>query len=226
MITTTILPENDDDWDRSAWSIWSCDFSDVTEIGPSSYDFVRIWQNDPVSDYTAGASSSSGSAISWRSTHVDLPKRMKPRRKTPFNHQTLSSFDGSWISPAKLRWRSWETLMRGIFYLVMSHCCKDVLMALASSSQTRDNQYCAVSLVSPTKGLKRFLWRQVEQDPRLEKFLIFWILIERSALRCTSRSRTIIIMNSMVVSVRMCLHYNPEAPCKDFGINITAQAIT
>lgn len=55
MTATTILPDSEDDWDVSrawAWSCWSRDFSDVTEIGPSSYDFIRIWQNDPVSHYS------------------------------------------------------------------------------------------------------------------------------------------------------------------------------
>lgn len=54
MTLTTILPNSEDDWDTSrfwAWSCWSRDFSDVTEIGPSAFDLIRIWQNDPVSNY-------------------------------------------------------------------------------------------------------------------------------------------------------------------------------
>lgn len=44
----SFLPHSEDDWLRTTNVDWARGFSDIVEIGSSEYDFMRIWQNDPV----------------------------------------------------------------------------------------------------------------------------------------------------------------------------------
>ncbi len=47
-IARAFLPDSEDDWLRAVNVEWARDFSDIVELGFSEYDFIRIWQNDPV----------------------------------------------------------------------------------------------------------------------------------------------------------------------------------
>lgn len=42
------LPHSENDWLRTVNVDWARGFADIIEIGSSKYDFIRIWQNDPV----------------------------------------------------------------------------------------------------------------------------------------------------------------------------------
>lgn len=44
----SFLPHSENDWLRTKNVDWARGFSDIVEIGSSKYDFIRIWQNDPV----------------------------------------------------------------------------------------------------------------------------------------------------------------------------------
>lgn len=44
----SFLPRSESDWLRAVNVDWARGFSDIVEIGSSKYDFIRIWQNDPV----------------------------------------------------------------------------------------------------------------------------------------------------------------------------------
>ena len=42
------LSHSENDWLRTVNVDWARGFSDIVEVGSSKYDFIRIWQNDPV----------------------------------------------------------------------------------------------------------------------------------------------------------------------------------
>lgn len=44
----SFLSHSENDWLRTVNVDWARGFSDIVEIGSSKYDFIRIWQNDPV----------------------------------------------------------------------------------------------------------------------------------------------------------------------------------
>lgn len=44
----SFLSHSENDWLRTVNVDWARGFSDIVEVGSSKYDFIRIWQNDPV----------------------------------------------------------------------------------------------------------------------------------------------------------------------------------